>query len=143
MTESDRQKILAIADPRKFSRTRYQSPPHNGATPEVETDCSHFVHDIMNRAGFEFPYTPTRSFECLRSFKSIPSTQALPGDLIMFSGHVGILGSDGLIISATTGGKNRRSSLDPDDKDFLSSITRLTQDQFGRETPKVIRWSCP
>ena len=143
MTSIDRQKILSAADPSNFTKTRYQSPPESGSKIEDQTDCSHFVNIMMKKNGFDFTYAPTQSFECLTVFKVVQDSDALPGDLILYSGHVGILNSEGKVISATVGGDQKRSELDPKDPKFKPAITINEKNVAGRGRWKTLRWSCP
>lgn len=142
MAGDDRKRILAAADPKNFPRTRYRSPPGDQAKIEEVTDCSHFVNEVMGRSGFAFQYLPTGSLACLSVFREVPEKQALPGDLILYSGHVGFLAEDGLVVSATRGGIQRRSQLDPDNPQFIPSITRLEKRAAGKGGWRFLRWSC-
>ena len=141
LTEDDRMKIIKIADPKNFPKTRYALPPKKNAAIEEETDCSHFTQEIYRRAGFDHPYAPTSALSCVKTFKEVNSETATYGDFVVFPGHIGILDKSGHIISATKGGRRRQSTLDPSDKNFLPSITSLPQNTFGK--PKFLRWSCP
>ena len=140
---SDRQKILELADPKNFVHARYQSPPQAGAKPEGETDCSNFVNEIYRRAGLEYPYADTSLISCLKVFREIPADQFKSGDLILYSGHVGIIDSAGDLISATWGGKEKRSMLPSDDARFIPAIKKLPKDQAHPGPWKALRWSCP
>jgi len=137
-----REKILTLSDPRNFPKTRYVSPPGKDAKLEDETDCSHFVQEIYKQAGLEFHYSPTSTLSCLKVFQEVSSQDARPGDLVLYSGHVGILSGDGMLISSTIGGRvTRYSTRDPSDKKFKSAITRLPiYSDFGR--PKFLKWRC-
>jgi hypothetical protein len=64
---------------------RDQDQPARGAQ-----DCSHVVHEIYLRAGFEYSYTS--SFDLYagnENFERVKYSQ--PGDLIVWPGHVGIV----------------------------------------------------
>ncbi|HET7206193.1 MAG TPA: NlpC/P60 family protein [Terriglobales bacterium] len=53
-------------------------------------DCSHFVHDIYQRAGFDYSYENSITlYEGTENFQRISRPQ--PGDLIVWRGHVGIV----------------------------------------------------
>jgi hypothetical protein len=154
LTSEDRQKILTLADPKNFTKTRYQMHPRKGKSIEEETDCSHFANEIYRRAGFDFPYASTGNLTCVNTFQEIPNDQAQPGDLLLYKGHVGIMDKDGGLISATVGSDRfsgiriERAKLSIDDKDFKSSISRIPKSKnafshSGFGTPKVIRWGCP
>ncbi len=143
MNESIREKILSIASPSHFLKTRYKSPPDNSKQIETEADCSRFTQQIFERAGMYYPYANTPSFECLSVFKEIPREQGKPGDLVLYRGHIGILSKNGSVISATVGGVRHRSKLNSDDPEFLPSITELPIGLAGSGKPKVMQWSCP
>jgi hypothetical protein len=142
MTNSDRKKILELADPKNFPTTRYGSPPDPSLPIEQETDCSHFVEEIYKRAGFNYPYTATGEIGCLgRVFNQKSEVDGLPGDLVLYDGHIGILNKEGKVISATRGGRLRRSTKDPGDPEFLPSITINDKDAFGK-IKGVLKWNC-
>ena len=142
MNDLDRKKLITLAEPVNFPHTPYQSPPR-ASKAEDETDCSHFVNQMMKRAGFDYPYAPTRYIECLRVFKPIQEGDARAGDLIIYPSHMGILDASGQVISATQGGPQKRSQLKPSDPRFIPSITRFKKDLAGDGQWKVLRWSCP
>lgn len=98
-----RQELLSIADPANFPRTRYRLGSWRAI--EKETDCSRFVHEIYKRAGFPFGFRSSRELKYAPEFQTIDAEEALPGDLMVFRGHVGIVDQEGRIISAT---RNRR-----------------------------------
>lgn len=52
-----RTKLLAQSDPKNFLKVKYESPPQS----DQATDCSHFVHNIYSKSGFNFAYQPTDS----------------------------------------------------------------------------------
>jgi len=57
---------------------------------ESETDCSHFVHDVYERAGFPYDYVSSRElYVGSTNFTRVRSPQA--GDLVVWRGHVGIV----------------------------------------------------
>ena len=141
--DSTREKILSIANPSHFLKTRYQSPPDRTKPIEEETDCSRFTQQIYKKAGMEYLYSGTATFHCLNVFKEVSQDQGKPGDLVLYRSHIGILSKNGNVISATVGGPKKRSQLDPENPDFLPSITELPVDQAGSGTYKIIRWSCP
>lgn len=141
MTDSDRTQILKMADPSNFPKTRYGAPEGPNTAIEKVTDCSHFTQEIYHRAGFDFPYAQTKDMDCLPIFEQESLVTAKPGDLVMFPGHVGILGADGKVISATSGGPNRLSTLEPDNPGFKPSITRYEIKAFGK-LKGVYSWHC-
>jgi cell wall-associated NlpC family hydrolase len=53
-------------------------------------DCSHLVHAIYERAGFPYVYASSDDlYAGVQGFQRVPHPQ--PGDLIVWSGHVGIV----------------------------------------------------
>jgi cell wall-associated NlpC family hydrolase len=57
---------------------------------EDESDCSHLVHAIYETAGFPYTYAPSSSlYEGVESFQRVKAP--LPGDLVVWRGHVGIV----------------------------------------------------
>jgi hypothetical protein len=53
-------------------------------------DCSHLVHAIYERAGFPYAYASSDDlYDGVQGFQRITHPQ--PGDLIVWSGHVGIV----------------------------------------------------
>lgn len=57
---------------------------------ESETDCSHLVHDVYERAGFAYDYVSSRDLYIgSTNFTRVRAPQA--GDLVVWRGHVGIV----------------------------------------------------
>lgn len=91
-------------------------------TPYNEVDCSHFVQAVYEEAGLKFPYTETRSYKTNlvgKFFLAITENEAKPGDLILFSGHVGIFDPDGC--SATHSIECKRLEKQSDSMRVLSA----------------------
>ena len=66
-------------------------------------DCSHLVHEVYRRAGYDYPYATSFSlYAGVRSFVRVEDPQ--PGDLIVWPGHVGIV-------------------IDPEKQTFYSSLS--------------------
>lgn len=127
-----RQDLLSLADPSNFPRTRYRLGSWRAI--EKETDCSRFVHEIYKRAGFPFHFRSSRELKYAAEFETVDADDALPGDLMVFRGHVGIVDQDRRIISATRNrGRNR------------SSITKMDPSNF--KSPRggiyALRYRCP
>src|SRR5215467_2878385 len=77
---------------------------------ESETDCSHFVHDVYERAGFPYDYVTSRElYVGNTNFTRVHKPQ--PGDLIVWRGHVGII-------------------IDPKERSFFSSVRSGPDTQF-------------
>lgn len=56
----------------------------------AKADCSHLVHDIYERAGFEYDYASSSDlYEGAETFRRVWHPQ--PGDLVVWPGHVGIV----------------------------------------------------
>src|SRR6266852_3612283 len=56
---------------------------------DFESDCSHLVHAIYERAGFPYSYQPSSTLYAGNDdFRRIARPQ--PGDLVVWPGHVGI-----------------------------------------------------
>lgn len=59
------------------------------ANSDSESDCSHLVHAIYERAGFPYPYANSSSLYAGKvEFERVARPQ--PGDLVVWPGHVGI-----------------------------------------------------
>ncbi len=77
MTSDDRLSLLAAALDAHVQR-------------ESEPDCSHLVHEIYQAAGLPYPYTPSSDlYEGIEGFQRVKAP--LPGDLVVWRGHVGIV----------------------------------------------------
>src|ERR1700734_3845189 len=60
------------------------------ANSDSESDCSHLVHAIYERAGFPYPYASSSSlYAGKQEFQRVARPQ--PGDLVVWPGHVGIV----------------------------------------------------
>jgi hypothetical protein len=60
------------------------------ANSDSESDCSHLVHAIYERAGFTYPYATSSSlYGGQQEFQRVVRPQ--PGDLVVWPGHVGIV----------------------------------------------------
>jgi hypothetical protein len=92
-----------------------------------ETDCSHFVHDIYEQAGFRYDYVSSGDLYIGNmSFTRVHKPQA--GDLVVWHGHVGIV-------------------IDPEEHSFFSSVSSGPDTQFydsvywrSRGTPRFYRY---
>jgi hypothetical protein len=59
------------------------------ANPDLESDCSHLVHAVYERAGFPYAYASSSSlYTGSGEFRRV--TRPQPGDLVVWPGHVGI-----------------------------------------------------
>ena len=69
---------------------------------ETELDCSHFVQYLYEQAGLFYGYAPSRTlYEGTDGFNRVAHPK--PGDLIVWSGHVGVV-------------------IDPEETTFLSAL---------------------
>lgn len=126
-----REEILSLADPTHFVGVKYRKGARNLASA---TDCSHFVHEIYQRAGLPYGFRTSRELRDAPEFELLPESEALPGDLMLFRGHVGIVDRDGLIISATRVRSRAQKS----------TITRYSRTNFPgfRGRRYVLRYRC-
>lgn len=77
LTSDDRLSVLAAALDEHVER-------------EAEPDCSHLVHEIYEAAGFSYDYAPSSDlYAGVEKFERVKSP--LPGDLVVWRGHVGIV----------------------------------------------------
>jgi hypothetical protein len=77
LTQSDGLSVIAAALDTRLHATR-------------QRDCSHLVHAIYDRAGFSYPYASSSDlYEGTDEFRRVTHPQ--PGDLVVWSGHVGIV----------------------------------------------------
>src|SRR5215469_2010268 len=77
---------------------------------EPETDCSHLVHDVYQRAGFPYDYVSSRELYIgSTNFTHVRVPQA--GDLVVWRGHVGIV-------------------IDPEQHSFFSFVRSGPDTQF-------------
>jgi len=77
LTEDDGLSVIAAA---------LDSRTHIGR----QNDCSHLVHAIYDRAGFSYRYSSSSDlYEGTDEFRLVKHPQ--PGDLVVWSGHVGIV----------------------------------------------------
>jgi NlpC/P60 family len=80
------------------------------ADSESETDCSHFVHDVYEQAGFPYDYVSSRELYIGNTnFTRVHKPQA--GDLVVWLGHVGIV-------------------IDPKEHSFFSTVRSGPDTQF-------------
>ena len=80
------------------------------ADSESETDCSHYVHDVYEQAGFPYDYVSSRELYIGNTkFMRVHKPQA--GDLVVWRGHVGVV-------------------IDPKEHSFFSSVRAGPDTQF-------------
>ncbi len=71
---------------------------YGGTSLTKGTDCSGFVYRVYKDFGYQLPRT---SYEQRSAGKSVSYDEAQPGDLICYSGHIGIYIGDGKIVHAS------------------------------------------
>lgn len=77
LTSDDRLSVLAAALDTRVRR-------------EADPDCSHLVHAIYQAAGLPYVYAPSSDlYAGVNSFQRVKAP--LPGDLVVWRGHVGIV----------------------------------------------------
>ncbi len=72
---------------------------YGGTSPENGADCSGFVMAIYGRFGISLPRTVGPQSYC---GKGVSLAEAKPGDLICYSGHIGIYIGGGKMVHAST-----------------------------------------
>ncbi len=72
---------------------------YGGTSPENGADCSGFVQTIYGRFGISLPRTVGSQSYC---GKGVSLSQAKAGDLVCYSGHIGIYIGGGQIVHAAT-----------------------------------------
>jgi len=132
-SEEIRETLLEVATPDNFPNTKYRKAYSLEKSVEEETDCSRFVFHVFKRVGLYYPMATTKNFSCLSVFKEIGSEEAQAGDIVLMRGHIGILGREGKLISATSGKRSRWRG---------SSIRELSLKSF-RGKKRYFTWSCP
>jgi cell wall-associated NlpC family hydrolase len=77
LTPDDRLSLLAAALDKRVRR-------------EEDADCSHLVHAVYEAAGLRYAYAPSSElYAGVESFERVKAP--LPGDLVVWRGHVGIV----------------------------------------------------
>jgi cell wall-associated NlpC family hydrolase len=61
------------------------------AIEDIELDCSHFANYIYDRVGLHYEYAPSRDLYKGESDSFARVYKPMPGDLIVWRGHVGII----------------------------------------------------
>jgi cell wall-associated NlpC family hydrolase len=125
--------------------------PHNGqevgkqddGQSIIGFDCSGFVCHVMIESGYRIDYESTGGLSNSKAFSDVATNEARPGDIILFSGHVGIVieydsntgvgkfihmrgsNNDGVITqSYFINTKPKSKQLDPNGKPFYYGISR-------------------
>ncbi len=84
-----------------MTNTKRSDPPnpHNGEIVVKQEnggniigfDCSGFVCHVTIESGYRINYESTRGLASSKAFTTVSKDNARPGDIILFSGHVGII----------------------------------------------------
>jgi hypothetical protein len=113
-------RILAEADPENYPKIRYKKGTR--WEQDKSTDCSWFVYDVFERAGLPFRYRPTASLKGAPEFDLLPWKDRQAGDLVLFRGHVGILDTDGKVISATRTRRRHERAITKQPPEFFRKL---------------------
>ena len=74
-----------------------------GAKGPNQFDCSGFVYWCLNQVGVKQSYITSYQWRTVGKYKKITSYSSLKaGDIIVVTGHVGIIGEDGTVIDASS-----------------------------------------
>jgi cell wall-associated NlpC family hydrolase len=77
-----------------------------GAEGPDSFDCSGLVVFCLNRAGINVPRLVTWTFATWSGAHTVKASEAAAGDLVMYSGHMGIMSGPGQMIDAPRAGKD-------------------------------------
>jgi len=74
-----------------------------GAKGPSTFDCSGFVYWCLNQVGVKQSYITSKGWRTVGKYKKITNYSSLKaGDIIVVTGHVGIIGEDGTVIDASS-----------------------------------------
>ena len=74
-----------------------------GAKGPNQFDCSGFVYWCLNQVGVKQSYITSKGWRTVGKYKKITSYSSLKaGDIIVVTGHVGIIGENGTVIDASS-----------------------------------------
>lgn len=118
--------------------------PHNGQTVGKQSngesiigfDCSGFVCHVLNESGYRNDYEPTKALSGSKAFTEKNEDEVMPGDIILFNGHVGIVTEYdpttyvGKFIHMSGDSSGGEISI----SDFVSSINKYKQ-KFKKQLP--------
>lgn len=90
------QKIVAFA--KQYTGTKYV---WGGTSPEDGWDCSGFTGFVFRHFGVKLPRTSGSQYAAFKH-REVPASQARPGDLMWWPGHVGIYVGGGKNVAANT-----------------------------------------
>lgn len=87
-----------IATAKQFIGTPYVA---NSANPDVGFDCSGFVMHVFGMLGMNLPHSAVLQGEI---GTRVPMSEAIPGDLLVWEGHVAIYVGEGMMIDSAKPG---------------------------------------
>ncbi len=87
----------------KVALSKLGCPYKYGAKGPDKFDCSGFVYWCLNQVGVKQSYITSYQWRTIGKYKKINSYSSLKaGDIIVVTGHVGIIGEDGTVIDASS-----------------------------------------
>ncbi len=87
----------------KVALSKLGCPYKYGAKGPDKFDCSGFVYWCLNQVGVKQSYITSYQWRTIGKYKKITSYSSLKaGDIIVVTGHVGIIGEDGTVIDASS-----------------------------------------
>lgn len=87
-----------VATAKQFIGTPYVA---NSSDPNIGFDCSGFTKHVFSLLGVDLPHSSTQQGEM---GVRIPMSEAIPGDLLIWEGHVAIYVGDGMMIDSAVPG---------------------------------------
>lgn len=83
--------------------TQYVGRPYvwGGTSPDTGWDCSGFTGFVFRHFGVNLPRSSSAQYEAYKHLE-VPASQARPGDLMWWPGHVGIYVGNGMNVAANT-----------------------------------------
>lgn len=86
------------------AKSKLGSPYVWGAKGPNKFDCSGFVYYCLNQAGVKQSYLTSYGWRSVGRYTKITNFNSLqPGDIIVVSGHVGIVAEGGTVVDASSG----------------------------------------
>lgn len=86
-----------------IASSKIGSPYVYGAKGNNSFDCSGFVYWCLNQAGVKQSYLTSSGWRSVGKYTKITSFSSLqPGDIVVVSGHVGIVAGGGTVIDASS-----------------------------------------
>lgn len=66
-------------------------PGSDAAKSGTNSDCSNYVHHVMQQSGVNVPYKTTKNIGDGKDYSEVPSGSERPGDVIVQGGHMGVI----------------------------------------------------